>query len=69
MAQSRARGRPLGERIAEAGRSRIELTNPDIGLPPLDRIVNRCVEVVGVAVLSTIVGGHIRQDAFGRYAF
>ncbi len=57
----------LGERIAEAGR-RIELANPDIGLPPLDRIVNRCVEVVGVAVLSTIVGV-IFVNAFGRYAF
>ncbi len=57
----------LGERIAEAGR-RMELANPDIHLPRLDRIVNRCVEVVGVAVLSTIVGV-IFVNAVGRYGF
>lgn len=57
----------LGERIAEAGR-RMELANPDLHLPRPDRIVNRCVELVGVTVLSTIVGV-IFANAFGRYAF
>ena len=35
--------------------SKIELDNPDEGLPYLDRTINRFVEVVGVSVLSVIV--------------
>lgn len=59
--------RGLAEKIAEAGR-RMELADPDTGLPPLERIVNRCVEAVGVAALATIVGV-IFANAVGRYVF
>ncbi|MFQ5760611.1 MAG: TRAP transporter small permease [Acidiferrobacterales bacterium] len=64
-AEANANG--LAEQVGEASR-RQELSNPDDGLPRIDRIINRIVEVMGVAVLCTIVGT-IFINAFGRYAF
>ncbi len=57
----------LSEQIAAATR-RQELLDPDRGLPFLDRAVNRFVEIIGVAVLCTIVGT-IFVNAVSRYAF
>jgi TRAP-type C4-dicarboxylate transport system permease small subunit len=57
----------IGREIAEASR-RQELSDPDLGLPRLDRAVNRVAEVIGVAVFCTIVGT-IFANAVGRYAF
>jgi TRAP-type C4-dicarboxylate transport system permease small subunit len=57
----------LAEQVDEASR-RLELGDPDRGLPRVDRIVNKTVEVMGVAVLSTIVAV-IFINAVGRYAF
>ncbi len=57
----------LAGRIAEASR-RQELRDPDEGLGPIDRAVNRLAEIVGVAALATIVVT-IFANAVGRYAF
>lgn len=57
----------LAEQVAEASRQR-ELSDPDVGLHRIGRVVNRTVEIMGVAVLCTIVG-IIFINAFGRYAF
>ena len=57
----------LSEQIAEATR-RQELADPDRGLPVLDRAVNKFVEIIGGAVLCTIVGT-IFVNAVSRYAF
>ena len=57
----------LAGRIAEASREQ-ELRDPDEGLGRTGRIVNRIAEVVGVAVLGTIVAV-IFANAVGRYAF
>ncbi len=55
------------EQIAAAARQQ-ELTDPDRGLPFLDRAVNKVVEIIGVGVLCTIVGT-IFVNAVSRYAF
>ena len=57
----------LSDQIAEATR-RLELADPDLGLPFLDRAVNKFVEIIGAAVLCTIVGT-IFVNAVSRYAF
>ncbi len=57
----------LSEQIAAATR-RQELADPDQGLPVLDRAVNKFVEIIGGAVLCTIVGT-IFVNAVSRYAF
>ena len=60
-----------GENLAgkiEAATRKMELRNPDEGLPLGDRIVNNIVEVVGVTVLSLIVLV-VFVNAVSRYAF
>ena len=57
----------LAGRIAEVSR-RQELHDPDDGLGPVDRAVNRVAEIVGVAALGSIVLT-IFANAVGRYAF
>ncbi|HSR55446.1 MAG TPA: TRAP transporter small permease [Alphaproteobacteria bacterium] len=57
----------LAEQIGEAAR-RHELEDLDAGLGPVDRAVNRVVEVLGVSVLVAIVVT-IFCNAVGRYAF
>ena len=57
----------LAGRIAEASR-RQELHDPDEGLGPVDRAVNRVAEIIGIAALGTIVVT-IFANAVGRYAF
>lgn len=52
----------------DASSKRLELQDPDEGLPLADRIVNRIVEIVGVSVLVTIVGV-IFVNATSRYLF
>ncbi len=64
---TRADAAQLADQIGEATR-RQELADPDEGLPRLDRVVNKTVEVMGVGVLCTIVGV-IFVNAFGRYSF
>ncbi len=56
----------LASKIETATR-KLELQNPDEGLPLGDRIVNNIVEVVGVSVLSAIVLV-VFTNAFSRYA-
>ena len=50
----------------EASSRRMELQDPDYGLPLVDRIVNRIVEIVGVGVLISIVAV-IFANASSRY--
>ncbi len=57
----------LAGRIAEAS-MRLELRDPDEGLGPVDRAVNRVAEIIGIAALGTIVVT-IFANAVGRYAF
>ncbi len=57
----------LAEQIGDVTREQ-ELADPDAGLGTVGRTVNRIVEVIGVAVLVTIVAT-IFVNAFGRYAF
>ena len=57
----------LAGRIAEASR-RQELRDPDDGLGPVDRAVNRMAEIIGVSALGAIVLT-IFANAVGRYAF
>lgn len=52
----------------EAATRKMELQNPDEGLPLGDRIVNNLVEVVGVTVLASIVLV-VFANAVSRYAF
>lgn len=47
-------GQDLAGKI-EAATRKMELQNPDEGLPLADRLVNNVVEIVGVTVLSSIV--------------
>jgi len=63
----RAGSEGLAGRIAEASR-RQELRDPDKGLGPVDRAVNRVAEIIGIAALGTIVIT-IFANAVGRYAF
>jgi len=51
----------------EAATRKMELQNPDEGLPLGDRIVNNIVEIVGVTVLSSIVLV-VFFNAVARYA-
>lgn len=55
----------IAARIGEATR-RMELRDPDEGLPLLDRAINRSVEIVGVSVLCAIVAV-IFVNAVSRY--
>ena len=57
----------LAGRIAEASQ-RQELRDPDDGLGPVDRAVNRLAEIIGVSALGAIVIT-IFANAVGRYAF
>jgi len=57
----------IASQIGQATR-RMELQNPDEGLPLGDRLVNQFVEIIGVAVLVTIVAV-VFSNAFSRYAF
>ena len=57
----------LAGRIAEASR-RQELHDPDDGLGPVDRAVNRVAEIIGISALGSIVLT-IFANAVGRYAF
>jgi TRAP-type C4-dicarboxylate transport system permease small subunit len=50
----------------EATARRMELSDPDEGLPLLDRIVNRIVEIAGVSVLVGIVAV-VFANASSRY--
>ena len=50
----------------DASSRRLELQDPDQGLPLLDRIINRIVEIVGVSVLVGIVAV-IFANASSRY--
>lgn len=60
-------GEDLGGKI-EAATRKMELRNPDEGLPLGDRIVNNIVEIIGVTVLSAIVLV-VFANAVSRYAF
>lgn len=60
-------GGDLAERIGEATR-RQEFEDLDAGSGPIDRAVNRAVEILGVSVLAAIVIT-IFCNAVGRYAF
>lgn len=60
-------GDDLAEQIGEATR-RQEFEDLDAGLGPVDRAVNRVVEILGVSVLVAIVAT-IFCNAVGRYAF
>ena len=60
-------GEDLAGKI-EAATRKIELRNPDEGLPFADRIINNIVEVVGVTVLCAIVLV-VFANAVSRYAF
>jgi TRAP-type transport system small permease protein len=55
----------LAARVGEASR-RLELEDPDRGLPLTDRIVNRAVELVGVSLLAGILA-IIFVNALTRY--
>ena len=56
----------VGAQIEQATR-RMELRNPDDGLPLADRIINQIVEIVGVSFLVVIVA-IVFSNAFSRYA-
>lgn len=57
----------LAEQIEAASRE-LELRDPDLGAPLVDRLINRAVEVIGVVVLVAIVAV-IFTNALSRYAF
>lgn len=57
----------LADQISDAGR-RLELQDPDQGLPPFGRWINRTVEGLGALVLCTIVGV-VFSNAVARYVF
>jgi TRAP-type C4-dicarboxylate transport system permease small subunit len=57
----------LAEQIAQAGRL-LELQDPDKGLPPFGRWINRAVEAIGALALCAIVGV-VFSNAVARYAF
>lgn len=61
------KGGDIADKI-EAATRKLELQNPDEGLPLGDRIVNSIVEIVGVTVLSSIVLV-VFLNAVSRYAF
>ncbi len=50
----------------EATARRMELSDPDEGLPFLDRFINRIVEIIGVSVLAGIVSV-VFLNASSRY--
>lgn len=55
----------LGQQMAEATRA-MEVSNPDAGSGPVDRVVNLTAEIIGVSVLVTIVLS-VFANAVGRY--
>jgi TRAP-type C4-dicarboxylate transport system permease small subunit len=59
-------GEDLAERIGAASR-RQELEDPDRGLPLLDRVINRAVELLGVGLLGGILA-IVFANALSRYA-
>jgi TRAP-type C4-dicarboxylate transport system permease small subunit len=56
----------LSARIDDASR-RLELQDPDRGLPLADRVINRAVELLGVALLGGIFA-IVLVNALARYA-
>ncbi len=66
-ASPRQSSESLGDQISEAGRQ-LELQDPDRGLPPFGRWINRAVEVLGALVLCAIVG-IVFSNAVARYIF
>ena len=54
MTTSADQGDDLAGKI-EAATRKIELQDPDEGLPLLDRVINHIVEIMGVTVLCSIV--------------
>jgi TRAP-type C4-dicarboxylate transport system permease small subunit len=56
----------LSARIDDASR-RLELQDPDRGLPLADRVINRAVELLGVALLGGIFA-IVLANALARYA-
>lgn len=62
---SRSKTADIAEQIELATR-RIELQDPDAGLPFADRLINRVVEIAGVAALVSIVG-IVFANASSRY--
>ena len=57
----------LGSDLDDIGQ-RFELTDPDKGLPPADRILNKSVEAVGVAALAAVFL-IVLASTLGRYFF
>ena len=55
----------LGARIGAASRQ-LELEDPDRGLPLVDRVINRTVELLGVGLLGGILG-IVFANALSRY--
>ncbi len=55
----------LAARIGAASR-RLELEDPDRGLPLVDRVINRTVELLGVGLLGGILG-IVFANALSRY--
>ena len=69
MTDTEGAGKPgdIAAQIDETAR-RMELADPDAGLPLIDRLLNRLVEIVGVSVLVAMVGV-IFANATSRYLF
>ena len=61
-----AGGDDLAARVGDATR-RLELEDPDQGLPLAERVINRAVEILGVGLLAGILG-IIFTNAVTRYA-
>ncbi|MFY0691693.1 MAG: TRAP transporter small permease [Paracoccaceae bacterium] len=57
----------IAEKIDATAR-RMELQDPDVGLPFADRLVNRAVEIIGVTALVSMVAV-IFANATSRYLF
>ena len=56
----------LAERIGTASRQ-LELDDPDLALPLGDRLINRTAEILGVAILGSILA-IVFANALSRYA-
>ena len=65
MSTDPSHGPPAGDddlaaRVGDATR-RLELEDPDRGLPLADRVINRAVEILGVGLLGRHPRDHLRQ--------
>ncbi len=60
-------GSDIARRIDEA-QTRLELADPDEGLPMFDRVINKSVEAVGIAALASVFG-IILVSTLGRYFY